>query len=67
MRSLVVHFSGGTEASIHINQEPEAILAQLKQEGDWLVVEDREGSLHYLSKKQIAYLTFAGKKGIGFA
>ncbi len=67
MRSLVVHFSGGTEVSIRVGQEPEAILRKLEDEGAWLVVEDHEGSLHYLAKGQIAYLTFTGKKDIGFA
>jgi len=67
VRSLVVHFSGGTEVSIRVGQEPEVILGKLEEDGAWLVVEDQDGSLHYLSKGQIAYLTFTGRRDIGFA
>jgi hypothetical protein len=53
MRSLVVHFSGGTEISIETAAD--------------LIVEDALGERHYLAVKQIAYLTFVSNKGIGFA
>ncbi|OPZ76721.1 MAG: hypothetical protein BWY79_01484 [Actinobacteria bacterium ADurb.Bin444] len=67
MRSLVVHFTGGTEVTIDIDAEPEQVFADLAEPGAWLVVADSEGELHYLAKNQITYLTFGNKKGIGFA
>ncbi len=67
MRSLVVHFTGGTEVTIDIDAEPEQVFADLAEPGDWLVVTDSAGELHYLAKSQITYLTFGSKKGIGFA
>jgi len=67
MRSLVVHFSGGTEISIETPMEPRAVFAMLAEQEEWLVLEDSSGEKHYLSKPHIAYLTFGSKKGIGFA
>lgn len=66
MRTLVVHFAGGTEISIETDTEPSTVFETLGGGGDWLVVEDAGGQLHYLALPQIAYLTFAGKKGVGF-
>jgi hypothetical protein len=67
MRSLVAHFSGGTEISIETPTEPQTVYAMLAEEGDWLVLEDAAGEKHYLAKRHLAYLTFGSKKGIGFA
>lgn len=67
MRSLVVHFAGGTEVTIDIDQEPQHVFAALEEPGEWLVVTDVVGELHYLAKSKISYLTFGSKKGIGFA
>jgi hypothetical protein len=67
MRSLVVHLSGGTEVTIETSTEPAHVFEVLEKETGWLVVEDDLGELHYLAVKQIAYLTFGLKKGIGFA
>ena len=62
-RSLVVHFTGGTEVTIDIDAEPEQVFADLAEPGAGLVA-DSEGELHYLAKNQITYLTFGNKKGI---
>lgn len=67
MRSLVVHFTGGTEVSIDIEEEPEDIYDALLDPDPWLVVRDVDGEEHYIAKQQIAYLTFGSKKEIGFA
>ena len=66
MRTLVVHFAGGTEISIETDAEPATVFETLGGDGDWLVVEDSGGQRHYLAQPQIAYLTFAGKQGVGF-
>ena len=66
MRTLMVHFAGGTEISIETAVEPSTVFEALGGDGDWLVVEDSSGQRHYLAVTQIAYLTFAGKKGVGF-
>jgi hypothetical protein len=66
MRTLMVHFAGGTEISIETAAEPSTVFEALGGDGDWLVVEDASGQRHYLAVPQIAYLTFAGKKGVGF-
>lgn len=67
MRSLNVHFSGGTEVTIETDVDPAAVYEALMGEGEWLVVEDAIGERHYLSVRSIAYLTFDTRKGIGFA
>lgn len=67
MRSLVVHFTGGTEITIETAVEPDAVYDALTGEGEWLVVEDSYGERHYLAVRSIAYLTFDTRKGIGFA
>jgi len=67
VRSLVIYFTGGTEATINTDQEPEQVFAALTAPGEWLVVTDVVGELHYLAKSKISYLTFGSKKGIGFA
>ena len=67
MRSLVVHFTGGTEITIETPVEPAAVYDALSGDGDWLVVEDAFGERHYLAVRSIAYLTFGTRKGIGFA
>jgi|GEM_PF-2000207 len=66
MRTLVVHFAGGTEISIETAAEPSTVFEALGGDDDWLIVEDAGGQPHYLSVRLIAYLTFAGKKGVGF-
>ena len=67
MRSLVVHFTGGTEVTIATDAEPAAVFEALKGDGEWLVVEDTSGERHYLSIPAVAYLSFGQKKGIGFS
>jgi hypothetical protein len=67
MRSLVVHFSGGTEISIETAADPANVFDALTGSTEWLIVEDALGERHYLAVKQIAYLTFVSNKGIGFA
>ncbi len=67
MRALVVHFGGGTEVTIETDADPAAVYRALDEKRDWLVVEDADGERHYLAVRQIAYLTFGTKKGIGFA
>lgn len=67
MRSLVVHFVGGSEVTIDVDEEPEQVFADMAEPGEWLIVTDTAGELHYLAKSKIAYLTFGSKKGIGFA
>jgi hypothetical protein len=67
MQALLVHFSGGTEVTIQTSADPGFVFEALKSQEDWLVVEDSSGERHYLAVKQIAYLTFGNKKGIGFA
>jgi Protein of unknown function (DUF3107) len=66
MRTLVVHFAGGTEISIETAVEPSTVFEALGGDNDWLVVEDASGQRHYLAVPLIAYLTFAGKKEVGF-
>ena len=66
MRTLVVHFAGGTEVSLETEAEPASVYEALSGDGDWLVVEDAAGERHYLAVRLIAYLAFAGKKGVGF-
>ena len=66
MRPLVVHFSGGTEVTIDTEADPASVYQVLDGNQEWLVVEDAEGERHYLAVRQIAYLTFGTKKGIGF-
>jgi hypothetical protein len=67
MRSVVVHFTGGTEVTIATEAEPAAVFEALQGEGKWLVIEDTSGESHYLSTPAVAYLTFGHKKGIGFS
>lgn len=67
MRSLNVHFTGGTEVTIETGVEPAVVFDALLGDGEWLVVEDAIGERHYLSVRSIAYLTFDTRKGIGFA
>lgn len=67
MRSLVIHFTGGTEVTIEIDQEPEDIYQLLLDPEPWLIVKDVDGEEHYIAKEQVAYLTFGTKKEIGFA
>ena len=67
MRALVVHFGGGTEVTIETEADPASVYLALEENRDWLVVEDGEGERHYLAVRQIAYLTFGTRKGIGFA
>lgn len=67
MRSLVVHFAGGTEVTIDTDVEPSVVYDALGADALWLVVEDVAGERHYLAVPQIAYLTFRAEKGIGFA
>ena len=67
MRSLTVHFTGGTEVAIDVDQEPKDVYEALLGPEPWLVITDVSGEEHYLAKAQIAYLTFGTKKGIGFA
>ena len=67
MRSLVVHFAGGTVVTIETPVEPAAVYEALAGEGEWIIIEDAVGERHYLSVPQIAYLTFRPAKGIGFA
>ncbi|MHB0979873.1 MAG: hypothetical protein ACYC5Q_07390 [Thermoleophilia bacterium] len=67
MRSLNVHFTGGTEVTIETEVEPAVVFDALVRQGEWLVVEDSMGERHYLSVRSIAYLTFDTRKGIGFA
>ena len=67
MRAMVVHFGGGTEVTIETDADPAAVYRTLEGAQDWLVVEDADGEPHYLAVRQIAYLTFGTKKGIGFA
>jgi hypothetical protein len=67
MRSLVVHFAGGTEVTIETPADPAVVFEALNGEGEWLVVEDSLGERHYLAIRSIAYLTFGTRKGIGFA
>jgi len=62
----VVHFSGGTEVTIDTEADPASVYQVLDGNQEWLVVEDAEGERHYLAVRQIAYLTFGTKKGIGF-
>lgn len=66
MRTLVAHLSGGTEVSIETDAEPATVFDALGGDGVWLIVEDSSGQRHYLAIRLIAYLTFAGKKGVGF-
>jgi hypothetical protein len=66
VRTLVVHFSGGTEISIETPADPAAIADGLTGDQAWLVVEDSSGERHFLAVRQIAYLTFAARKGVGF-
>ncbi len=65
-RTLVVHFSGGTEVSLQTLSDPTAVYEKLAAAGDWLIVEDVLGESHYLAVGQIAYLHFASRKGVGF-
>lgn len=67
MRSLNVHFTGGTEITIETDVDPSSVYDALVGDGEWLVVEDVTGERHYLSVGAIAYLTFDTVKGIGFA
>jgi len=67
MRSLIVHFAGGTEITIDTEVEPSVVYDALGADAEWLVVEDVGGERHYLAVSQIAYLTFRPEKGIGFA
>jgi len=66
IRTLVVHFAGGTEISVETGADPGAIYDALAGEGDWLIVEDALGERHYMAVRQVAYLTFASRKGLGF-
>ncbi len=66
MRTLVVHFAGGTEVSLETDADPTTVYSALSGEGDWLVVEDVTGQRHYMAVRMIAYLAFCGKKGVGF-
>ncbi len=67
MRSVVVHFSGGTEITIETAVEPSVVYDALTGDGEWLVIEDAFGERHYLAVRNVAYLTFSTRKGIGFA
>ena len=67
MRSVVVHFSGGTEITIETAVEPNVVYDALTGDGEWLIIEDSFGERHYLSVRNVAYLTFSTRKGIGFA
>lgn len=67
LRSLVVHFAGGTEVTIRTPMEPAIIFTTLAGDEKWLIVEDDAGERHYLAVGQIAYLTFGKRKGIGFS
>ena len=66
VRTLVVHFSGGTEISIETPTDPTAIADGLTGDQEWLVVEDTSGERHFMAVRQVAYLTFAARKGVGF-
>jgi hypothetical protein len=66
LRTMMVHFSGGTEISLQTATSPAAIYAALEEAQPWLVVEDHLGERHYLAVGKVAYLTFAAKKGVGF-
>lgn len=65
-RTLMVHFSGGTEISLQTPDDPASIYEKLAGSDGWLVVEDALGERHYLAVGQIAYLTFSSRKGVGF-
>lgn len=67
MRTLVVHFSGGTEVSIETAVDPQTVYDALAADGEWLVVEDTQGERHYLAIRHVAYLTFSTERRIGFA
>lgn len=67
MRKLVVHFAGGTEVTLETEVEPSVIFEALSGDGEWLVVEDTVGERHYLAIRQIAYLAFGKRKGVGFS
>ncbi|HZK49437.1 MAG TPA: hypothetical protein VFD74_07545 [Thermoleophilia bacterium] len=67
MRSLIVHFAGGTEITIQTAMEPTVVYGALIGDGEWLIIEDSFGERHYLSVRNVAYLTFSTRKGIGFA
>jgi hypothetical protein len=67
LRPLLVYFSGGSEITIRTAVDPSEVFNALTGEGDWLIIEDDEGERHYLSVRQIAYLTFGKRKGIGFS
>jgi hypothetical protein len=67
LRPLVVYFAGGTEIGIRTAAEPENVYRSLTGDDEWLIIEDEQGERHYLSVRQIAYLTFGKKKGIGFS
>jgi len=64
---LIVHFSGGTEVRIRTSAEPTTVYDQLSGDQAWLVVEDENGTRHYLAVARIAYLAFDQKKDIGFS
>jgi hypothetical protein len=66
VRTLVVHFAGGTEVSIETPADPTAIAGGLTGDQEWLVVEDSIGERHFLAVRHVAYLTFAARKGVGF-
>ena len=66
LRTMVVHFSGGTEISLQTATTPASIYEALEGDGPWLVVEDHLGERHYLAVDKVAYLTFSAKKGVGF-
>jgi hypothetical protein len=67
LRPLAVHFAGGTEISIRTGMDPSSVYQSLTGDDEWLVIEDEQGERHYLSIRQIAYLSFGKKKGIGFS
>lgn len=67
MRTLIVHFVGGTEVSLETDADPQVVYDALAGEEDWLIVQDVEGGEHYLAVEKVAYLAFNDKKGIGFA
>lgn len=67
MRKLIVHLAGGTEVTMETEAAPDVVYEALKGEEEWLIVQDNHNERHYFSIRQIAYLTFVSRQGIGFS